>query len=105
MHGNIYPKRKIGELFKIKERSRLTPFKTKIMAGYEVIKWGSTVNNYSLISNKSVFQYVGKKRIRHILSREQQQKVYYTQHTFLLLSDSKEYIISGYYIRNLEPLK
>jgi len=96
---------KVAALLNIKESTRLTPFKTEIVAGHEVIKWGSTVNGSSLISNKSIFQYMGKKRVEHVLSREQQQKVYYTQHTFLLLSDSKEYIISGYYIRNLEPLK
>ena len=96
---------KIGELLKIKESSRLTPFKTEIFSGYEVIKWGSTVNKRAIVSNKGVFQYLGKRRIKYVLSREQAKKVYYTQHTFLLLSDSTEYIISGYYVRNLEPIE
>ena len=66
---------KIGELYKIKDNSRLTPFRKKLL-GFQVIKWGKTIDKDALIPTISIFQYLGKKRITNTLTREEQ-KIHY----------------------------
>jgi len=92
----------VGALYKIRQNVRLVPFR-RVLLGCALIKWGSIVNEEEVIPSTSIFQYLGKKRIANH-TRKENKKIYYTQHTFLLLLDSREYILSGYSIRNIEPL-
>ena len=92
---------KIGKLYKVKGGIRLQAHKTN---DDKQITWGSILDKKALIDHKEIFQYLGKKHIRRLLSKENK-ALYYIQHVFMLLSDSREYIISGYHTRNLEPIK
>jgi hypothetical protein len=93
-------KLEIGKLYKIKDKLRLQAFKTDEC---RQIVWGSTLDKKDLIDHKEIFQYLGKKK-RHRVLRKESRAQHYIQHIFMLLSDSREYIISGYHTRNLEQL-
>ena len=91
---------KIGNLYKINNKVQLQAFR----ADEKQIRWGSSLDKSSFVDRNSVFQYIGKKYVERDI-KKRRKAWSYIKHIFVLLSDSKEYIISGYYIRNLEPLK
>ncbi len=93
----------IGRLYRIKGSARLDAYKTSIM-DIPVVRWGSTNRHECILQRDSLFQYLGKQKIKRLLHREQK-SLFYIQHTFMLLSDSVNYVIRGYHIRNLELLK
>mgnify|MGYP003655511939 CR=1 len=92
----------IGKLYKIKDTARLEACKTSIM-DIPVIRWGHTVNKTSILKRESIFQYLGKTKIKRLL-RIEQKSLHYNQHIFMLLSDSIKYVIRGYHVRNIELL-
>tara|TARA_Y100000310_G_C20175098_1_gene575460 strand:- start:132 stop:434 length:303 start_codon:yes stop_codon:yes gene_type:complete len=92
----------IGKLYKIKDATRLDAYKTSVV-DIPIIRWGNTVNETSILKRESIFQYLGKRKIKRLL-RKEQKSLHYNQHVFMLLLDSIEYVIRGYHVRNIELL-
>ena len=92
----------ISKLYKIKDTTKLDAYKTSVV-DIPVIRWGNTINETSIIKRASIFQYLGKRKIKRLL-RKEQKSLHYNQHIFMLLSDSIEYVIRGYHVRNIELL-